>query len=104
MEKYTYYVSVQNLTCLPVCTDVGSNFAIKLEPYKARVFQKLFQQIYSLEGKNAFRAHLPYIPYNLDELNHDIDRRYKKIYALIHEYGDDETKEFIEQLSYFQSP
>ncbi|MFF5994167.1 transposase [Lysinibacillus sp. KU-BSD001] len=100
MEKQTYYVSIVHLTCT---TDPAGpyNFKIELEPYKARVFQKLFQQIHQLEGSNMFRAHLPFIPYHMDELNHDIDSRYKKIYALIHEFGDQEAKEFVEQIPYF---
>ena len=102
MEKQLYFVSVQNLTCLRTPGRDSHQFAVRLEPYKARVFQKLFQQIYSLEGRNAFRAHLPYIPYSMDKENHDIDSRYKKIYALIHEYGDEDTKQFVEQFGLFR--
>lgn len=102
MEKQLYFVSIHNLTCLRAPGHDSYQFAIRLEPYKARVFQKLFQQIYSLEVRNAFRAQLPYIQYNLDGLNHEIDTRYKKIYALIHEYGDEETKHFVEQFGLFQ--
>ena len=33
--------------------------------------------------------------------NDEIDKRLMKIYALVHEYGDDDTKAFVEQLPYF---
>lgn len=101
MEKRLYFVSVTNLTCQQQPGLDSYQFAVRLEPHKARVFQKLFQQIYMLEGPNAFRAHLPYIPYYMDRLNHELDARYKKIYALIHEYGDEETKRFVEQFGLF---
>lgn len=101
MEKQMYFVSVQNLTCQQQPGRDSYQFAVRLEPYKARVFQKLFQQVYQLEGPNAFRAHLPYIQYNMDRINHELDARYKKIYALIHEYGDEETKQFVEQCGLF---
>ena len=94
MEKQVYYVSIKNLTCQRCATHEATEFKIALEPYKARVFQKLFQQLYRLETVNA-------VPINGDRVNNQIDRRYKKIYALLHEFGDDDTKRFVEQLPYF---
>ena len=73
-----------------------------MEPIKARVFAKLFNQMQLLEASNAFRAHMPFIPYHMDKLNHDIDHRLQKVYALIHEFGDDKSKRFVEQLPYFK--
>lgn len=101
MEKVKYYVSLAHLTCTPYPNATPSAFTIETEPQNAHVFEKLFNQIHRLEDSNAFRAHLPYIQYHLDGLNHEIDNRFKKIYALIHEFGDDQTKQFIEQLPYF---
>jgi len=72
-----------------------------MEEQKAHLFEKLFLQLNSLEFDNIVRAHLPYIPYHLDESNDEIDIRMKKIYALIHEFGDEHTKDFVEQLPYF---
>lgn len=73
-----------------------------MEPQQARVFAKIFRQMNELETANAFRAHLPAIPYHMDRLNHEIDHRLKKVYTLIHMFGDDEAKKFIEQLPYFR--
>ena len=101
MEKQTYYVSVPYLTCTAYPGAGSYDFKVELEPYKARVFHKIFQRIYRLEESNMVRAHLPFIPYHMDELNHDIDHRYKQIYALLHEFGDEETKEFVQQLPFF---
>ena len=101
MEKQTYYVSVPNLTCTAYPGARPYDFKVELEPHKARVFQKLFQRIYMLEESNMVRAHLPFLPYHMDELNHDIDHRYKQIYTLLHEFGDEETKEFVRQMPYF---
>ncbi|MEK4230412.1 transposase [Solibacillus sp. FSL H8-0538] len=100
MEKTNVYVSIAHLTC-NFFPGPSNEFVLKLEPIKANVFAKLFQQIQRLEEKNAFRAHLPCIPYHLDQLNSEIDTRLKKVYALIHEFGDAETKKFVEQLPYF---
>ncbi|MEO4051836.1 transposase [Solibacillus sp. CAU 1738] len=101
MEKKKVYVSIVHLTCNHYPTVSPSEFMIEIEPYKAKVFEKLFRQINTLETDNMVRAHLPYIPYHYDALNHEIDTRLKKIYALIHEFGDEDTKQFVEQLPYF---
>lgn len=101
MEKQTYYVSVPHLTCSAYPGALAYDFKLELEPYKARVFQRLFDYIHQLESSNMVRAHLPFIPYHMDELNHDIDYRYKQIYALIHEFGDQQAKEFVEKMPYF---
>lgn len=100
LEKTNVYVSVAHLTC-NLQPGMSYEFVLKMEPLKARVFTKLFNQMQSLEASNAFRAHMPYLPYHLDKLNHDIDRRLQKVYALIHEFGDDDAKKFVEQLPYF---
>ncbi|BAK15526.1 transposase [Solibacillus sp. FSL W7-1472] len=100
MEKNNVYVSVANLTC-NLHPGSSYEFVLKMEPQKARVFMKLFNQMQHLEASNAFRAHMPFIPYHLDRLNHEIDHRLKKVYALIHEFGDEEAKKFVEQLPYF---
>lgn len=101
MQKQKIYVSVAHLTC-NFYPGSSYEFILQMEPIKARVFAKLFNQMQHLEASNAFRAHLPCIPYRMDKINHDLDRRLHKIYALIHEFGDDEAKKFVEQLPYFR--
>lgn len=66
------------------------------------VFHRLFHQMDRLEIRNFLRAHLPYIPYHYDQDNRDIDLRTMKVYALIHEFTDDKSKQFIEKLPYFR--
>ncbi len=66
------------------------------------IFHALFRQTSELEFRNFLRAHLPYVPYHYDQDNDEIDERTKKVYALIHEFTDDESKKFIEQLPYFR--
>ena len=102
MGKQNVYVSVAHLTCN---LQPGSSyeFVLQMDPIKARKITKIFTQMQGLEAANAFRAHLPYIPYHMDRLNHEIDYRLYKVYALIHEFGDDEAKRFVEQLPYFRA-
>ena len=100
MNKRPVYVSVANLTC-NFQPGLSNEFVLKMEPQQARVFAKIFTQMNQIEASNAFRAHMPYIPYHMDYHNHEIDHRLKKVYALIHAFGDDAAKHFVEQLPYF---
>lgn len=77
-------------------------FELNVEKDGLNAFERLFEQMQLLEISNMWRAQLPYIPYHLDKENDEIDTRMKKIYALVHEYGDEETKAFVEQLPYFR--
>ena len=101
LERKNVYVSVANLTC-NFHPGMSYEFVLQMEPIKAQVFAKLFNQMQLLEASNAFRAHMPFIPYHMDKLNHDIDHRLQKVYALIHEFGDANSKRFVEQLPYFK--
>lgn len=97
----TIYVNVANQSYSYVPLGEPCEFKLKLDEEKSRLFELLFLQLNSLEFDNIVRAHLPYIPYHLDESNDEIDIRLKKVYALIHEFGDDHTKQFVQQLPYF---
>ncbi|MBY0223232.1 transposase [Sporosarcina sp. FSL W7-1283] len=101
-QKYTMYVSVTNQQVLidPHASPWEYKVEVSKEAYP--VFERLFAQMDRLEFRNFLRSHLPYIPYHYDRDNHDIDRRMMKVYALIHEYTDDESKRFIEKLPFFR--
>lgn len=101
IEKTNIYVSVANQSFSYVPLGAPCEFKLQMEPSKVRAFEKLFLQLNTLELDNAFRAHLPSIPYHLDEANDEIDTRLKKVYALIHEFGDEHTKQFVERLPYY---
>lgn len=102
MEKSKLYVSVTDHRVYSYPDDAPWEYEIIIENDSVRVFRRLFEQIGQLEFRNFLRSHLPYVPYHYDRDNHDIDLRTKKVYALIHEYSDQNTKKFIETLPYFR--
>ncbi|QFF99775.1 transposase [Psychrobacillus glaciei] len=65
------------------------------------VFEKLFNQLSSAETSNFWRAHIPIRYYHLDEENDEYDTKLKKLYALIHEFSNEESRSLIEKLPYF---
>lgn len=101
MQKYRLYVSLTDQRVFSFPDDSPWDYEINVTREYVPIFHRLFDQVNELELRNFFRAHLPYIPYHYDKNNHDIDLRTKKVYALIHEFSDDETKKFIEKLPYF---
>lgn len=96
------YVSIANQGIYRTPYESPWEFELNIERDALYAFEKLFQQYQLLEISNMWRAHLPAIPYHLDKENDAIDIRLMKLYALVHEYGDEKTKEFVEQLPYFR--
>lgn len=101
IDNTMIYVSVANQSYSYQPLGLPCEFKLKLDDEQVKIFENLFLQLDSVEFHNIVRAHLPYVQYHLDEENDETDLRLKKIYALIHEFGDEHTKKFVEQLPYF---
>lgn len=102
MPKCKLYVSVTDQRVFHYPNDSPWEFEIQVDREMVPVFRRLFAQMNDLEFRNFLRAHLPYIPYHYDQNNHEIDLRTQKVYAIIHEFSDEPTKRFIEELPYFR--
>lgn len=102
MAKCKLYVSVTDQRVYHYPDDSPWEYEITVERSVVPIFNRLFKQMTDLEFRNFLRSHLPYIPYHSDRDNHDIDLRTQKIYAIIHEFADEPTKRFIEELPYFR--
>lgn len=95
------YVSIANQQVYSHKHASPWEYEVEMSRELVPVFHQLFSQMDRLEFRNFLRSHLPYVPYHYDRDNHDVDRRTMMLYALVHEFSDDETKKFIEQLPYF---
>ncbi|WP_438312090.1 transposase [Sporosarcina sp. FA9] len=102
MEKYKAYVSVANQRVY-FQPDVSAwEYEVSLEREYIPIFQNLFEQTNEMENMNFYRSHFPFIPAHYGGFNKDVEMRTKKVYALIHEFTDEETQKFIEELPYFR--
>ncbi|MER2090127.1 MAG: transposase [Sporosarcina sp.] len=101
MEKYKIYVSIVNQQVYYHPDDSPWEFEVDVEREYIPVFHRLFKQIYELEFRNFLRSHLPFMPYHYGRNNYKVDERTMRLYALIHEFTDENTKRFIEELPYF---
>ncbi|WP_025786345.1 hypothetical protein [Sporosarcina sp. D27] len=102
--KFTMYVSVAHQQINIHKFDSPYEYVVNIPKEYIEVFHHLFDQTHELEFTNFLRSHLPYVPYHYDRDNHKVDLRLYKMYALIHEFTDDESKAFIEQLPFFRQP
>lgn len=95
------FVSVANHRYYFHPDDSPWEYEIEAEPEVLSVLDQLFDQKDQYEWWGFFRAHFPYVPYHLDPENDEVDIRLKKVYALIHEYGNEEAKKQIETMPYY---
>ncbi|WJY27825.1 MULTISPECIES: transposase [Sporosarcina] len=102
--KVKMYVSITNQQIMQYPDDSPYEFAVEIPKSYLEIFEHLFAQTNELEFRNFLRAHLPYVPYHYDRDNHHVDRRLYKMYALVHEFTDEESKAFIEELPFFRQP
>lgn len=95
------YVSVMHKYYNFSPQDAPWEFHINVDPSKLKIFDVLFEQMTSWDYSSMWRAQLPAVPYHFDQQNDEVDYHLMKVYALIHEYGDKDTKKFIEQMPYY---
>ncbi|MCZ8536372.1 MULTISPECIES: transposase [Paenisporosarcina] len=95
------YVSVAHHRYYFHPEDSPWEYEIEAEPEVLNVLDQLFDQKESFEWKGFWRAQTPYVPYHLDPENDGVDLRLKKLYAVIHEYGNEEAKQQIETMPYY---
>ena len=98
------YVSVAHQLVTRNKYDSPYEYEVSIPKEYVEIFDHLFDQSSELEFINFLRSHLPYVPYHYYKDNHQIDLRMHKVYALIHEFTDAESKAFIEKLPFFRKP
>jgi len=95
------YVSISHHRYYYHPEDSPWEYEIEAEPEVLTVLDQLFEQKEEIEQKGFWRAHLPYVPYHLDPENDESDIRLKKLYAVIHQYTDEESKQHIETMPFY---
>lgn len=94
-NKKTYYIDIGSGSISQSISSSSWNFKIEANDEEITLLRKYFDQNYSTEWKNFFRAHVPYLQYHYDHENDAYDETMLKIYKLIYELGDAEAKQHI---------
>ncbi|WP_318507901.1 hydrolase [Bacillus sp. T3] len=98
LSKKPYYISIGTGEIMQTATDSPWNFKIEATDDEITKLREYFDQNYSTEWQNFFRAHVPYIQYHYDRENDAYDNTMVKIYQMIYELGDEEAKQHIRSI------
>jgi hypothetical protein len=98
-QKKTYYIDVGTGEISQSATSSTYSFIIKANDEEITELRELFDQNYSTEWKNFFRAHVPYVEYHYDRENDAYDNTIQQVYGMIHKLGDDQAKQHIESMN-----
>jgi len=98
-QKKTYYIDVG--TGIISRSASGTTWSYKIQASDEEITQlrELFNQNYSTEWKNFFRAHVPYVQYHYDRENDDYDGTIQQVYGMLYNLGDEEAKTHIESMN-----
>ncbi|MBM7704834.1 hydrolase [Metabacillus iocasae] len=97
-KKKTYYISLGAGEISQVRSASEWNYEIKATDDEVTVLREYFDQRFSSDWQGFFRAHVPYLEYHYDRQNDAYDQTTTKIFELIHNLGNDETRTHIEQM------
>jgi hypothetical protein len=97
--KKTYYIDVGTGEISRSATSSTWSFKISATNEEITELRELFDQNYSTEWQNFFRAHVPYVQYHYDRENDQYDQTLIKVYELIYRLGDEEAKHHIKTMN-----
>ncbi|UII55297.1 hydrolase [Cytobacillus spongiae] len=97
-QKKTYYIDIGSGEISQ--SETSSTWSYKIEATDNDIIElrELFEQNYSTDWQNFFRAHVPYVQYHFDRENDAYDRTMTKVYEMIHKLGNEEAKRHIESM------
>jgi len=101
-NKNTYYITVGTGEISQSAADSRWDFKIAATDDEIKDLRSYFKQSYSADAKSFWRTHLPFLEYHNDKENDEYDEALSKIYGMIYQLGDDETRNHIESMGVLQ--
>lgn len=98
-QKKTYYIDVGHGGISQSPTSSEWSYKIQATDEEITQLRELFEQNYSTEWQNFFRAHVPYVQYHYDRENDAYDQTIKQVYGMIYNLGDEEARNHIETMN-----
>jgi hypothetical protein len=98
-QKKTYYIDVGTGHISQNATSSTWSYKIQANDEEIIRLRELFDQNYSTEWQNFFRAHVPYVQYHYDRHNDAYDKTIQQVYGMIYNLGDEEAKNHIESMN-----
>ncbi|SHG48787.1 hydrolase [Ornithinibacillus halophilus] len=98
MEKKKYYVNLASLEISQIKYDNNDSYIIHATDEEVADLRNIMNHMDSALTRTFFRAHVPIMPYHKDASNDDYDQGLTEAFQMIHDLGDNSTKEFIESI------
>lgn len=98
-QKKTYYIDVGSGEISQSATSSTWSYKIQANDEEITQLRELFDQNYSTEWKNFYRAHVPYLEYHYDRENDAYDSTIQQVYGMLYKLGDEEAKNHIESMN-----
>ncbi|KKK36220.1 hydrolase [Mesobacillus campisalis] len=102
-SRKTYYIDVASGEISQSRTASTWNFQIQANDEEITRLREEFDCSHSSGVENFLRAHVPFLEYHHDRQNDEQDASLKRIYAMIHQLGDQEAKKHIESMGILPS-
>jgi hypothetical protein len=98
-QQKTYYIDVGSGEISQSATSSTWSYKIQANDEEITKLRELFDQNYSTEWKNFYRAHVPYLEYHYDRENDAYDSTIQQVYGMLYKLGDEEAKNHIESMN-----
>jgi hypothetical protein len=98
-QKKTYYIDVGSGQISQSATSSTWSYKIQADDEEITQLRELFNQNYSTEWKNFFRAHVPYVEYHYDRENDAYDNTIQQVYGMLYKLGDEDAKNHIKTMN-----
>ena len=97
-NKKTYFIDIGSGEISQSPSASVWNYKIEANDEEITLLREEFDQNYTMGLQNFIRAHVPFVEYHNDKENHMQDQSLIRVYAMIHQLGDDEAKKHIETM------
>jgi hypothetical protein len=98
-QKKTYYIDVGTGEISQSATSSTWSYKIQADDEEITQLRELFDENYSTEWQNFFRAHVPYVQYHYDRENDAYDQTIQRVYGMLHKLGDNEARNHIDSMN-----
>lgn len=98
MEKKKYFVNVGTQEISQVRVGENDNFTIYATGEEVFHLRQQLTDMHDSDMQSFWRAHVPFVQYHWDESNDEYDKGLVSTFRMIHELGDEKTKEHIESM------
>ncbi|MCT2535843.1 hydrolase [Aquibacillus koreensis] len=98
MEKKKYFVNIGTLEISQMEYGNNKDFTIYATGEEVYHLREIMNEMYDSDMRGFWRAHVPYVPYHNDKSNDTYDDGIVEAFQMIHDLGDETTKEHIETM------